>query len=182
MNAENVSFGKPKVGGSVYVAPKGSTMPKDATSELDPAFKNLGYISEDGLVKNIETDTTDIKAWGGDTVLSGTTSYAETFTVNLLETNEETLKTIYGAENVTGSEGTFSVKTKSADLPEMCVVFEVALTGGRINRICVEHAKIVDRSSEISYTDESAIIYPAKFNAFPGADGTYHTEYYANAA
>ena len=182
MDAGNVSFGKPKVTGGVYVAPKGSTLPVDGTAELDPAFKNLGYISEDGLVINTETDTTDIKAWGGDTVLSGITSFNETFTVNLLETNEETLKLIYGAENVSGSMGKWTVKANSKELPEVVVVFEVALTGGRVKRIVVPHARIVDRSAEISYTDESAVIYPAKFNGFPDTDGNYHIEYIATVA
>lgn len=181
--AANVSFGKPKVTGGVYVAPKGTTVPTDATTALDGAFKSLGYVSEDGLVNSIETDTETVKAWGGDTVLSGLTSFTETFTVNLIETNAETLKTIYGPSNVTvGVGGAITIKANSKPLDEQVVVFEIGMTGGRIKRIVVEHAQITDRSAEVKYVDNEAITYPAKFMAYPDKNGNTHTEYIAMAA
>lgn len=177
--AANVSFGKPKATGAVYVAPAGTSVPTDATTSLAITYKSLGYVSEDGLVNEIETDTEEIKAWGGDTVLSDQTSFKETFTVNLLETNEEALKLYYGADNVTVSGPNITVKQNSAPLSSVVVIFEVVLTGGRIKRIVVPNAKIADRSGEITYTDGDAITYPAKFVAFPDGSGNTHTEYIA---
>lgn len=48
-DANLVTVSKPKVGGAVWRAPLGTTLPTDATSALDNAFKSLGYISEDGM-------------------------------------------------------------------------------------------------------------------------------------
>lgn len=62
MDSSKVSFGKPKATGAVFIAPAGTGLPTDATTPLTEAFKNLGYVSEDGLVESIETDTTDITA------------------------------------------------------------------------------------------------------------------------
>ena len=48
-DAKNVTAAKPKVGGAVWRAPLGTTLPTDAKTALDKAFKSLGYISGDGL-------------------------------------------------------------------------------------------------------------------------------------
>ena len=40
-NASNVSAGKPKVTGAIYVAPKGTALPVTPEEELSSAFENL---------------------------------------------------------------------------------------------------------------------------------------------
>ena len=183
-NSSNVSFGKPKATGAVYIAPAGTAVPTDATTPLAAAFKGLGYVSEDGLVNSVETDTESVKAWGGDTVLTGQTSFAETFTVNLIETNEETLKVYHGEDNVTVDAGTgaITVTQNSQTLPEQVVVFELVLTGSRVKRIVVPKAQISDRSGEVTYVDGEPITYPAVFTALPDENGNTHTEHIAVVA
>lgn len=178
--ASNVSFGKPKAAGAVFVAPAGTTVPTTATGALDPAFKNMGYISEDGLVNSVKSDTQEINAWGGDLVLKGQTKFGETFMINLLETNAEALAVYYGAGNVTVSGSNITVKQTSQSLPTVVVVFETLMTGGRVKRIVVPNAQIVDRSGDITYTDGDAVTYPALFQAYPyDSAGTTHVEYIA---
>ena len=181
-DASNVSFGKPKATGAVFVAPAGTTLPTNATSALDAAFKGLGYVSEDGLVNSVETDTENVNAWGGDLVLVGQTTFMETFMVNLIETNPEALKVYYGEDNVTVSGENITITQNSAQLPNVSVVFEIVLTGGRIKRIVVPNAQIVDRSGEITYVDGEPIAYPALFQAYPDTDGNSHTEYIVSGA
>ena len=67
-DANLVTVSKPKVGGAVWRAPLGTTLPTDATAALDKAFKSLGYISEDGMTNANSPESDSIKAWGGDTV------------------------------------------------------------------------------------------------------------------
>lgn len=179
LNAQNVSFGKPKAVGGVWIAPKGTTAPIDGTTALTAAYVNMGYISEDGYVQSIETDTEEIKAWGGDIVLTSQSSYKETHTVNFIETNVDTLKAIYGAANVTENAGKITVNSKSTPLDECVVVIELALTGGRVKRVVIPHATIADRSGDITYSDSEAVVYPAKFSAAPDSNGNYHVEYIA---
>lgn len=182
-DASNVSFGKPKATGAVFVAPAGTTLPTNATTALAAAYKGLGYVSEDGLVNSVETDTENVNAWGGDLVLVGQTSFAETFTVNLIETNQEALKVYYGEDNVTvDGSGNITITQNSEMLPSVVVVFELVLTGGRVKRIVVPNAQIADRSGEITYVDGEPIAYPAVFTAYPDSNGNTHTEYIAVVA
>lgn len=181
-DSTKVSFGKPKSTGAVYVAPYGTVLPTTAWQTLNAAFLGLGYVSEDGLVNGIETDVEDVNAWGGDLVLSGQTNFKEMFTVNLIETNANALKVFYGEDNVTvEGNGSITVNQNSAALPNVSVVFELVMTGGRIKRIVVPNAQITDRSGEITYVDGEAITYPAVFVAYPDANGDSHKEYIATA-
>lgn len=181
-DADNVSFGKPKSTGAVFVAPYGTTLPTNAHVALNAAFKGLGYVSEDGLVNSVETDVEEVNAWGGDLVLQGQTTFKETFTVNLIETNSEALKVYYGEDNVVvEGDGSITVTANSDMLPNVSVVFELVLTGGRTKRIVVPNAQIADRSGEITYVDGEAITYPVVFTAYPDSNGDTHKEYIATA-
>ena len=94
-NAKNVTTGKPKVGGAVFRAPLGTAIPGDAVSDLDQAFKNLGYISEDGVTNSNSAETDSVKAWGGDTVLEFEKERPDTFEFTMIEgLNVEVLKMI----------------------------------------------------------------------------------------
>ena len=73
-DSQKVSTGKPKVGGAIFRAPLGTALPKDAKSELNVAFKGLGYISDEGVTNTNSPETNDTKAWGGDIVLSSQTA------------------------------------------------------------------------------------------------------------
>lgn len=181
-DSQNVSFGKPKALGALFVAPAGTTVPTNATADLDAAFANLGYVSDEGLVNNIEADVEDVFAWGGDNVLSDQTTFMEMFTFNLIETNPEVAKLYYGEDNVTVDGENITIKVNSKTLPEIVFVAELVMTGGRVKRIVVERGRIADRSAEISYVDGEPVAYPINLKAFPADDGDSHKEYIAAIA
>ena len=99
-DVNNVSAGKPKIGGAVFVAPIGTELPKDVTTQLNAAFKGLRYCSDDGITNTNSPETEEQKAWGGDTVLNMQASKADTFKLSdlwrlddmLHFTDEEILK------------------------------------------------------------------------------------------
>lgn len=178
-DSTKVSFGKPKAQGAVFVAPAGTPLPASASVALNAAFTNVGFISDDGLVNTVSTDTEEVHAWGGDLVLMSQSTFMENFTVNLLETNPAALALFYGSGNVSVSGNNITVTQNSAALPQIVVVFDIVMTGGRIKRIVVPIAQVVDRSGDITYSDGDPITYPIVIQAYPDASGNSHVEYIA---
>lgn len=176
--AANVTVGKPKIGGAIYCAPLGTTLPTDAETALDAAFTCLGYASDDGLVNGREFNSGNISAWGGDNVLDYGNMAKDTFQFTLLEAmNVDVLKVVYGDSNVTGTLATGIEIGIGSQLPDAYAwVFEVVMTGGALKRIVVPQAAITE-VGDVNYKDEEAVGYETTISAQPDTAGKYHYEY-----
>ena len=177
--ASNVSTGKPAVGGAVFVAPAGTTLPASAVATIGSTFKGLGYISEDGLTNSPSFDVENIKAWGGDTVYTVETGKEDTWQFKLIETkNLDVLKTVFGSTNVTGSALSSGITIKANSLPheELAWVFDMILRGGDLKRVCVPKAAITE-IGDIVYKDDEEIGYEVTITAVPDENGNTHYEY-----
>ncbi|MDO5016538.1 MAG: phage tail protein [Eubacteriales bacterium] len=177
-DVKNVSAGKPKVGGAIRVAPLGTKLPTDATSELDKAFNNLGYVSDDGLTNEDSVESEEIKAWGGDTVMVVQTNKTDRFNFTLIESiNIEALKFVYGPENVEGTLDTvIKVQSNASELPIRSMVIDMILNGGVLKRIVIPHAKIAEKG-EINYVDNEATGFPLTIQGIPDEQGNTHYDY-----
>lgn len=176
--AANVSTGKPRATGSIYRAPLGTTLPTNATADLNAAFKQLGYVSEDGLVNSNSPETDSIKAWGGDTVLGLQTEKEDTWQFTLLEVlNKDVQEAVYTSGNVSGDLDTgITIKANSAEMEEACWVFDMRLRGGVLKRVVLPDAKISE-IGDITYKDDEAIGYELTLLALPDSDGQTHYEH-----
>ena len=179
--ASNVSAGKPKTTGAIWVAPKGSTLPTDTATTLDVAFKCLGYCSDDGLTNSTDLESETIKAWGGDTVLTIQTSKEDRFGFTLIEVlNEDVLKFVYGSTNVSGTLSTgLTVTANNADVEEVAIVIDMIMRDNTAKRIVIPDGAITARD-EITYNDSDAIGYGVTVSAYPDANGKTHEEYIEN--
>lgn len=177
-DATKVTVGKPKIGGAIYRAPIGSTLPTDAKTAVDPAFKALGYISEDGLTNSNTPESDSIKAWGGDTVATYQSSKEDKFTFTMIESlNIEVLKAVYGEANVTGTLATgITVNANSQDPESAAWIFDMIMRGGILKRIVVPSASITEVGDTV-YTDEEVVGYETTITATPDTAGNTHYEY-----
>lgn len=178
-NSANVTVGKPSAAGGIFSAPITAAAPTDATAPLAEDFIGLGYVSEDGLTNTVEADTESVTAWGGDNVLTITTSRNETFTWSFIETNADVLKEVYGQENVTDEGGAISVLHKNTPLPRRSYAFEILLSGDRVKRIYVPNAQITE-IGDVVYVDGEAVAYEVTLSCYPDSQGVTVYEYIAS--
>lgn len=176
-NKANVHLGKPKIGGSIFVAPAGTTLPTDATTALDAAFKNAGYISEDGLTNNNSKSIEKIKAWGGAVVMTYSSEHSDSFKFTVIETtNTDTLKLVYGDDNVTATSSLISVAANGKDPDDLSIVIELVLRNSKAKRIVIPLCNVTE-VGEITYNDTNAVGYEVTVTALEDSTGNTHHEY-----
>ena len=180
-NAANVTTGKRRVDGGIYFAPAGTTLPTDATTALAAAFKNLGYVSEDGVTNSMSKETSEIKEWGGAVVDNVQTGYTDTFSLTFIESmNVDTLKAIYGDSNVTEASGAITVTVNASEAPAGVYVIDMIMKGNKLKRIVIPNGK-VSELGDIVYKADEAVGYDVTIAASLDANGNTHYEYISAA-
>lgn len=128
----NVSAGKGVKGGYAFIAEVGTELPTDYTTALDKdKFKCLGFIGEDGYVETVEEDSDDLVDMNGDLMHSTNSNRVESAQFTPAEIKAQTLKVMYGTDNVKDEKGTITVKHNSDSHPIFVYVFELLLKNGR---------------------------------------------------
>ena len=130
-STDNVSSTKGVRGGYIFVAPVGTTLPTDYSTALSTAYKCLGFISEDGYVETVDSDSEDLVDMNGDLMDSPQTSRVESAQLTLAEIKAMTLKLMYGDENVTDKAGVITVKHNGNSNGTWVVVLDLLLKNNR---------------------------------------------------
>lgn len=130
-NTANVSSAKGVKGGYFFVAPVGTKLPTDYKTELDAAFKCLGFISSDGYEESVDEDSDELTDLNGDVMDETTSKRVESATVTMAEIKEQTLKTMYGDANVTDANGMITVRHNGNSHPTFCYALELLLKDNR---------------------------------------------------
>src|SRR5215218_2605771 len=112
-----------------YFAPQGTAAPTDALTALNAAYRDAGWITEDGLTRAVAEDSTDISAFGsGAPVRTLVTNSRVTFALGFLESNPVSLA-IYHRLPLTAitptATGAFSLTEGAARSAKYAAVFEV---------------------------------------------------------
>lgn len=174
---------KPVAAGAISSGTTKTTLPTDATTNLATGFVKLGYVSEDGLTNGLDQDVENIKAWGGDTILTVRTSRTETFKFTLVQALDvDVLKEVYGQDNVTGDLTTgITVKHNGKELPRRAFVIDMLMTGNAVKRIVVPAGQVTE-VGDVTYVDGTAVGYETTVTCFPDSQGNTVYEYIKKAA
>ena len=179
-NTRNVSVGKPKVGGAVYKAPLGTTLPTTASETLNAAFEAMGYISEDGVSNAATRTVEDIKDWGGEVVRNPQTEKTDTWKMKFIEAlNTNVLKATHGDSNVTGTlEAGITIRENAQELDRYAWVIDTVLNEFAIKRIVIPEGKVTE-IAEVIYKANEVVGYDATITAYAyqGYEGDTHREF-----
>lgn len=181
-DVKNVTSAQPDIAGAIYRAPLGTAVPNNAYSDLDAAFKNLGYVSDDGLTNSNSPETETKKAWGGATILTSQTGRPDTLKYKLVEAlNVDVLKSVYGDNAVTGElETGITVDANNKQLPGSCYVVDMVLKDDSLKRIVIPNATLTSLG-DVVYKDGEIVGYEVTLTALPDETGSTHKEYIISA-
>lgn len=169
LDANNVRVG---VTGAVYVAPTSTTLPSTVTTSLDAAFRDLGYVSEDGITEEYDEDTEEIKAWqNGVTVRRVITSSTATLNFTLIESKANVLELFHkGSSVVTDGSTGYKINVKAPAPDRRSFVFDV-VDGDDVIRIVVPDGEVTERG-EVVYKNDEPVGYEVTVTCYPTTQGS----------
>ena len=166
------------VTGGIKVAPIGTVTPTDPTSVLNAAFKELGYVTEDGLKLSHDASDDKIKVWGGVAIRTIRSDYSATITGTLVSTLDvDVLKNVFGDSLVTQKSGFIAIKHAADIAPEKVYVIETkdASNGGR-KRYVIPKGQIAV-SGDVNLSHKEITGFEITIEALADKDGVCYYEF-----
>lgn len=166
--------------GSVYIAPTGTTLPTTATMALNVAFKDLGYIDEDGVALTPNVEFTDIMAWQSAVPVKTTLDTASfEIQFNMIEVKLDTFQLYFFATTATNNfgQGKFQMLSNPGTQEKAVIVDWTDDTGDK-NRLVLPKAIVTDREN-LQLVRNKAVAIGVTFRALD-ASGTFCYLYSSN--
>ena len=108
MASNNVNLGIGLATGMFYTAPAGTALPSSPMATLSQDWVNAGAITADGITWTTGKDSEPLRNWAKETERLVGSEEGGSVTAPMMYTTEDTLKTIFGADNVTVTAATQS--------------------------------------------------------------------------
>lgn len=168
--------------GGLYVAPYGTALPDDVDAELDAAFKNLGYISADGVSITIDSNTNPIEVWGGEEIGTLRDTYSIEYSMQLFQVlSPEVNAAIFGEDNVSTTAATATAGNRmrvilNSKLPPRCSLVLDSFYENKAIRQVASLAQLSDLG-DITLTHNAPLMFEPTFKVLKGADGNHIVQY-----
>lgn len=119
----DVKLGTGLATGMFYHAPAGTALPTYPGEALAQAWKEVGDVTDAGITLATNKSVTNLRNWANVIKRVIMTDHSETVQAPIMDTTEETMKTVVGEKNVTATAATathgaiIDVNLSDSDLP-----------------------------------------------------------------
>ena len=169
------------VTGAIAYAPTTATAPIDATTPLEdlgPEWRNVGYISEDGVTEARERSSENIIAWqNADVVRTVVTEASITVQFTMIESNPNSVELFYGAP-VQADGSVEIVPAESGGRRSFIIDY---IDGSKRVRMYLPSAEVTE-VGETTLASGSAVGYDVTITGYPGPDGFSAKKWYSALA
>lgn len=153
--------------GAIYIAPAGTALPTGVDSVLDPAYKELGYISSDGVTETRDRSTSNIVAWqNADVVRAVITEASMNYQFIAIETKKDVIEFYY--QGSVDEDGGIEIKPGATTGRKVIVVDYI--DGTKKRRAVAPQGELLEVGDQTLTSSGDAVGYDMTVRAYP--DGT----------
>lgn len=165
----DVKLGTGLATGMFYHAPAGTALPTDPTDTLTSDWVHVGDVSDAGITLSIDKSTENLRNWANAVKRVILTEHSETIQAPIMDTTEESLKTVMGDDNVSNTNDVITVNLSSGKLPDEEAFLWVMKDGDDMIMIGCTHGQ-VSAVESVTFAPGSAINWTPTITAM-GEDG-----------
>ena len=150
--------------GMFYHAPAGTALPTDPTASIPATWEKVGDVSIDGLSLTFDKTTTDLRNMANVVKRTIMTEHAESVQATIMDTTEESLKTVVGAKNVNKSGGVVTVNLSDGALPKQEAYLFIMKDGDDMIMLGTTEGYITELA-EVAFQPNGAITWSPTISA-----------------
>lgn len=152
----DVKLGLGLATGMFYHAPAGTALPTDPTATVPSTWTHVGDVSDAGITLALEKSVENLRNWANVIKRVIMTEHSETIQSPIMDTTEEALKAVVGADNVTTANDVTTVNLSDGELPPEEAFLWVMKDGDDMIMIGCTNGQ-VSAVDNVSFTPGSAI-------------------------
>lgn len=170
MASNSVNLGAGLATGMFFHAPANTALPTYPTDTLAEAWKEVGYISQDGITWHHGRSAEALKDWSNSIRRMLQSGDDKTVAATIISTTKEVLQTIFGSSNVTETAATSSHgKLEAVEVKEGVISGEEAflflMKDGDDTFMLGTTKGFITNLDDISFAPGSPIQWPATISA-----------------
>lgn len=165
----DVKLGLGLATGMFYHAPAGTALPTSLSTAPTTPWAHVGDVTNDGITLALDKSVKNLRNWANVIKRAIVTDHTETVQSPIMDTTAESLKAVFGDENVTSANDKVTVNLSATDLPEQEAFLWIMKDGDDMMAIGCTHGQVT-AVDNVSFAPGSAINWTPTITAM-GDDG-----------